>query len=118
MVKELNRHPDEGDIEKYAMGLLREVEVAGFEEHLLICEECQRHLAEADEYVVAMRGAVQCSNRKGQGQPRGSRWKALRAISALAAVAVLMLGIGWWSGKSSLTGSAPFAVSLQATRGA
>lgn len=57
MAQELNSHPDEGELEKYSMGDLREEEDR-FEEHLLHCEHCQRRLAETDAYVAAMRRAA------------------------------------------------------------
>ena len=58
MARDLNRHPDEDELEKYSMGDLREAEAAGFEEHLLPCEPCQQRLAETDVYVAAMRRAL------------------------------------------------------------
>jgi anti-sigma factor RsiW len=65
MAQDLNRHPDEGELEKYSMADLREEAAAGFEEHLLHCEHCQRRLAETDAYVAAMRrAAAQLSNQQ------------------------------------------------------
>lgn len=58
MAQDFNRHPDEGELERYSMADLREEEAAGFEEHLLYCERCQRRLAETDAYVAAMRRAA------------------------------------------------------------
>jgi anti-sigma factor RsiW len=58
MAQDLNRHPDEGELEKYSMADLRAEEAAAFEEHLLQCEHCQQRLADADAYVAAMRRAA------------------------------------------------------------
>ena len=119
MVRHPNRHLDEADIEKYSMGDLRELEVAAFEEHLLICERCQQLLVETDDYVASMKGAAaHWRQRQGLGRTESVRWKALRVFAGVAAIAVLVIVIGWWSGNSDVTGSAPFAVNLQATRGA
>src|SRR5437764_1147575 len=114
-----NRHLDESEIERYSMGHLREVEVAGFEEHLLVCEVCQQRLAETDEYVKSMRGAAERLRARhawGTGQPE-ARWRVLHTFTAMAAVALLVIVIGWWSGNSDMTGVPPFALSLEATRG-
>jgi hypothetical protein len=58
MAQDLSRHPDEGELEKYAMADAGEEESAGFEEHLLNCEQCQQRLAETDVYVASMRRAA------------------------------------------------------------
>ena len=58
MARDLNPHPDEGELEKYSMGDLSVEEAAGFEEHLLHCERCRQRLAATVAYVAAMRGAA------------------------------------------------------------
>jgi hypothetical protein len=56
--QDLNRHLDEGELERYLMAGLREEEAAGFQEHLLNCGECELRLAETDAYVASMRRAA------------------------------------------------------------
>jgi len=41
----------------YSLGRLAGRQCARFEEHLLVCADCQRRLQEADTFVAAMRAA-------------------------------------------------------------
>jgi Putative zinc-finger len=54
----VDRHCPDGAWEKYAFGMLSEGECEPVEEHLLICSACQDSLAEADEYVRVVKGAL------------------------------------------------------------
>ncbi len=57
--------PQDGDsaAEDYVMELLSERDSGAFEEHLLVCEPCRARVAEAAEYVLAMkRAAVNARN--------------------------------------------------------
>jgi anti-sigma factor RsiW len=47
------------DLELYALDRMAEVDAAPVEEHLLVCEECRARLVEWDEYVRAMRAAME-----------------------------------------------------------
>jgi hypothetical protein len=49
--------PDEL-LEKYAMGSASGLEVASLEEHLLLCADCQTHLAKTEEYLAIIRAAL------------------------------------------------------------
>jgi hypothetical protein len=49
--------PDEDLFEDYCLDRLSEQETALFEEHLLMCQECQKTLATTEEYVALMKGA-------------------------------------------------------------
>jgi anti-sigma factor RsiW len=51
-------HPGEETLELYALGCLAEPECETVEVHLLVCEHCQRALAEADDYIAAMKAAL------------------------------------------------------------
>jgi anti-sigma factor ChrR (cupin superfamily) len=44
--------------ERYAMGGMSRAEAARYEEHLLLCPQCQEALAQFDAFLAAMRGAV------------------------------------------------------------
>ena len=49
----------EDTIERYAMGRLARTSLARFEEHLLLCEECQDRVFEADAYLAALRETLE-----------------------------------------------------------
>jgi len=55
---ESNRHADDDLLERYSMGRLAGPELEKFEEHLLICPQCQNNLAAADAYVGGIRSAA------------------------------------------------------------
>jgi len=50
-------HPDEDLFEDYCFDRLSEQEIAIFEEHLLICRQCQKTLACTEDYIAMMKGA-------------------------------------------------------------
>lgn len=52
------QHLNEDTLELIALNRLPEPNLAAAEEHLLVCEACQRGLTEADQYVHAMRNAL------------------------------------------------------------
>jgi hypothetical protein len=49
--------PDE-ELELYSLGRLEDAQLRQLEEHLLLCEHCQRRLEETDTFVLAMRQAA------------------------------------------------------------
>jgi hypothetical protein len=51
-------HPDEDALESHALGKVRGAKLARIEEHLLVCVDCQKRLAELDEFVGALREAA------------------------------------------------------------
>ena len=53
----LGKHPGEDSFEDYSFDRLSEQETAIFEEHLLMCQECQKTLAATEEYIGLMKGA-------------------------------------------------------------
>jgi anti-sigma factor RsiW len=58
MASRVDLHLDEEAAERYSLGNLSARRVVEIEEHLLICEPCQRSVAAADAYVAAMRDAA------------------------------------------------------------
>jgi hypothetical protein len=87
-----DRHPHEDLFEEYALDRLSEEETPDFEEHLLICEQCQSTLAKTDEYIQVLKAATRAyvARPSKTSSPlirfgdRGLRWNA-------AAAAVLLL---------------------------
>lgn len=51
-------HPSAEVVEQFALGRLEGLGLDEFEEHLLSCEQCQDELAETDEFVAAMKQAL------------------------------------------------------------
>ena len=54
----VDEHPDLDVLESYAFDRLPEEDTEAFEEHLLVCESCQKALAETDEYIRLMKVAT------------------------------------------------------------
>ena len=50
-------HPEEDLFEDYYFDRLSGEVMALFEEHLLMCEECQKTLASTEDYIGLMKGA-------------------------------------------------------------
>lgn len=51
-------------VESYSLGRLACEEGARFEEHLLVCADCQQRLSESDSYVAAVKAAAVSYARK------------------------------------------------------
>ncbi|HEX3743815.1 MAG TPA: hypothetical protein VHW09_07790 [Bryobacteraceae bacterium] len=51
-------HLDEETVEKYSMSKLSSRKVVEAEKHLLVCEACQKAVADSDAYVAAMKKAA------------------------------------------------------------
>ncbi len=116
-------HPSDDELELYSLGRLPEDRLASLEEHLLACEECRKRLAQADEYVAAMRQALSELNREA-GEPAERRRRGEGFVSrflaipkpawagAAAAVALLLLVL-----PARHPTAAPFEIQLSTFRG-
>ncbi len=62
-------HISEDQMDCYAARSLPEAEAAAVEGHLVMCEFCQDRLQLTDEFVTALRAAVEQRNRKSR-RPR------------------------------------------------
>jgi len=51
-------HPEEDHLERYVMRKCSEDETEAIEEHLLVCEPCQKRLGCAEDWVKLMKSAV------------------------------------------------------------
>jgi anti-sigma factor RsiW len=75
------RHMDAEEIERYSLGGLSPEDAAPFDEHLLICEQCQANVEASDAYVAAMRGAAQ-RIRQTAGQAKSGKRPGARTRAA------------------------------------
>jgi hypothetical protein len=126
MACHFDKHPTEEQWEEYALGLLSEEQIAGMEEHLLVCPECQDRLSQVDEYIHVMREAAR---KLSEAPPpwwrlawaRLEAWRPMPAVSwglAAAAVVVLFLLVPRIVMAPRSAGALPVTVMLQATRSA
>ena len=112
-----NYHLDDEEFERYSMGAMPEAAIAPFEEHLLVCEPCQLRLAQTDAYVGAMRQAS--ARPRTEPLKRGLPWLRFpRLVPALAGMAVASVAAGLWISRPDMGEAHPFAVDLEAPRGA
>lgn len=58
MAEEQQLHPDDEQVERYALGVLAAQEIPMVEQHLLICGACQDRVEEMDAYVQGMQAAA------------------------------------------------------------
>jgi hypothetical protein len=116
-------HPGEEFLEEYVLQRLPEDLTAQVEEHLLICPRCQDAVTETDQFVSAMRAAVQ-EQVPAVGPARLS-WRsfldALPAFStggiSLTAVCLLAILAFLSTGRRAEEIVKPAAVSLTSLRG-
>jgi hypothetical protein len=107
-----NHHASEEVLERYSMDRLAEPELAGFEEHLLVCESCQDRLAREDSIRHRVRAGCAVLQPLNAATPRLPK---LAWALGLAALGLVIAGV-----QSSIQDfGAPRAVVLfPATRGA
>ena len=110
------RHPNEDVFEDYVFDRLSEDKAANFEEHLLICEQCQGTLAKTDEYIQVMKAAT-AAYAAGRATPsstrrsHGLRWNA--AAAAILLLTCLTALLSWRTPVGD-----PHTIALEAYRGA
>jgi hypothetical protein len=107
-----NRHPHQDLFENYAFDRLSGDQAAGFEEHLLICEQCQDTLAKTDEYIRVMKAAA-AAYIGGASPPlrrQGLRWNA--GAAAILLLTCLTALLSWRTPVGE-----PKAIVLDAYRG-
>lgn len=92
------------DAELYALGALDDDEIAAAERHLAVCDACAAQVARARDVVAALAAPLRAYPPPAIGFPppaavapaRAARPGWDRRLAALAAVAVLGLGIAGW----------------------
>jgi anti-sigma factor ChrR (cupin superfamily) len=71
--EEYGRHPNDEQMEQYALGGLAQEAIPAFEQHLLICHTCQDRVAFMDASVEAMQAeARQIRVEEMQGKANGT----------------------------------------------
>lgn len=113
----LQTHPDQDQLENYALGRLSgEEEIERIETHLLICHACQDELAATDDYVAAMKGAL-AEREAILAEPKPAKWWNWRPVPAFSlALAALSVAVVV---SYQLTPSREIAgVTLRSVRGA
>jgi anti-sigma factor RsiW len=111
------RHIPEETLEQYCLGRLSESETEPVEEHLLLCNLCQDTLTETEQFVTAVRSALNQLESQPATEMWWTRlWRSLttlpKPVFALAACALALIVI-----IPSQTRN-PAVVQLQAMRGA
>jgi hypothetical protein len=115
LMKNVQRHTDVEDLERYSMGNSSPAESAPIEEHLLTCDECRHRLRETDDYLLALRTASAGLRRDEIIVARG-QWRFPAWLPVLAAVACLLVMI--FALRRGRPAAGPVvAISLTAMRG-
>jgi anti-sigma factor ChrR (cupin superfamily) len=58
MMEEQGRHPDDEQVEQYSLGVLPAGAIPEFEQHILICHDCQDRVARMDAEIQGMQAAA------------------------------------------------------------
>ncbi len=111
-------HPDDLILESYCMNKLAGDPLDVFEDHLLVCTECQNRVTDTDSFLRGMRSALLAP----EPAAAASRWDLRQyfqmpvPVWATAAVAVAGI-VGVVANHQMNPEAAPLAVALSATRG-
>jgi hypothetical protein len=90
MMRDIHRHVDAEDLERYSMGSFPLEDAPRIEEHLLTCDGCQERLLEADEYQFVMRASSAYWRRNEGTSKKNSKcreWRIPTWFPGLVAVA-------------------------------
>ncbi|MDP3001068.1 MAG: hypothetical protein Q8N47_26535 [Bryobacterales bacterium] len=115
MSKLAQTHPSEEVLEEYALGRLTGPKLEQFEEHLLVCAQCQDGLEETDRFIVGIKQAAGTAPRP--ERKRFGRFKLLSKPVWAGALAAAALAVVVWMPRQPAAGY-DAEVSLQAMRGA
>ncbi|MEK7751738.1 MAG: hypothetical protein AAB654_07460 [Acidobacteriota bacterium] len=117
-------HPSEEVLEEYALGRLTGPKLEQFEEHLLVCAQCQDGLEETDRFIVGIKqaaGRLQKESPVGMAprrkRRRFGRFKLLSKPVWAGALAAAALAVVVWMPRQPAAGY-DAEVNLQAMRGA
>lgn len=102
-------------LDQYALGTLAEGQLAGLEEHLLLCQACQSRLEASDEFTTVFReAAVQPDARSRRSWRLLWNYRVAGWTGAAAAVSAILLFVAGPFHKPPI---APATVLLQSLRG-
>jgi hypothetical protein len=93
-------HVTDEKIELYSLGRLSEPERDEFEEHVIVCAECQDRVSAEDAFTVATRGALQKADNGPPNAPAWwvsvtrRRWPALAWAGGLTSASLLLVTFG------------------------
>jgi hypothetical protein len=90
IMKNIQRHMDAEDLERYSLGNTSLEESESVEEHLLTCEDCRDRLHETDDYLRAMRTSS-ARLRRDEASAGSRQWRFPAWFPALAAAACLLV---------------------------
>jgi putative zinc finger protein len=117
-------HPTEEMLEEYAFERLPETETAVLEEHLLVCEACQRELAGVDEFILRMKAGTAAFRTPSRVQTawvhlrRTMEPPPVRAAMVIGACALaLLVPIGLTKWRRTAPAPKPVTIALAAFRG-
>jgi hypothetical protein len=129
MEKNHHQHIGEETLEAYSFSRLGEEDLAAVEEHLLVCETCQKRLDQVESYARAMRGAARRIQQEEEGQAPATigAWDRIRGWFAspvplwggafATAALILILGLQVTRHLQDAPPGPPVDVELQAVRG-
>lgn len=117
-------HPDDDIWEEYAFGRVTPQQETKLEEHLLVCERCQKVLAGIEEYVRTMKFAMAHFAEHSSARPQRAKLYPFarrlanslpnaRIISAVATACVALL---LWFGSSKTAARSSVEVPLRSLR--
>jgi len=88
IMREIHRHMDDEEAERYLMGDSPEEEASDLEEHLLVCAGCREQISNTDAYLSSMSAAAA----ELRGWPLFDDGKQLsKVLPAFVAMAFLLL---------------------------
>lgn len=118
MSTESRAHPSADEMETYLLGRLSPEHTAAIEEHLLVCDACQRICNETEEFVRLTRAATRSFNTEAD-RPVRSWWRAPFPAAAGACAltaAIAFVSIGYL--RQNATPIDETVIALRATRSA
>lgn len=93
MRPDLNCHIPEEMLDEMALGRLAEPASEVWEEHLLVCAACQDRLAQADEYMRAMKSAAK--SLRDDSSPAQERFPARKPMMVAVTHAMFLAVLLW-----------------------
>jgi hypothetical protein len=106
-------HIDDEQLELYALGRTPEEPLPAIEEHLLVCEDCQNRLAQADEFAALFHAAAT----QPEARPQPRRWLIWGRLGAVGMAAAAMAGVIFVASERGRESGAPLLVEMRAMRG-